>query len=62
MQNPIINLMTFIGFYFLFCILQLISIFKIKQVQTTTSKNGIKIIMWLVVGGSSDNFHTILSL
>jgi hypothetical protein len=27
-----------------------------------TNKNIIKIIIWLVVGGSSDNFHISLSL
>jgi hypothetical protein len=55
--------MTFIGFYFLFYILQFISIFynsSLKQDQT--NKNSIKIIIWLVVGGSSDNFHISLSL
>jgi hypothetical protein len=52
--------MTFIGFYFLFYILQFISIFYNSSLAQ--DKNSIKIIIWLVVGGSSDNFHISLSL
>jgi hypothetical protein len=54
--------MTFIGFY-LFYILQFISIFYNSSLtQDQNKKNSIKIIVWLVVGGSSDNFHISLFL
>jgi hypothetical protein len=56
-----INLMTFIGIYFLFY--NLIQLFIIAaQHKNKTNKNSIKIIIWLVVGGSSDNFQISLSL
>jgi hypothetical protein len=54
--------MTFIGFYFLFYILQFISICYNSSLTQDPNKNSIKIIIWLVVGGSSDNFDTSLSL
>jgi hypothetical protein len=52
--------MTFKGFYFLFYILQFISIFYNSIL--TQDQNSIKIIVWLVVGGSIDNFHISLYL
>jgi hypothetical protein len=54
--------MTFIGFYFWFYISQLISIFYNNSLTKDQNKNSIKIIIWLVVGGSSGNFHISLSL
>jgi hypothetical protein len=54
--------MTFICFHFLFYILQIISIFIAAIHKTKTNKNSIKIIIWLVVGGSSDNVYIRVSL
>jgi hypothetical protein len=55
------NLMTFIGFYFLFN--NLFQFFIIAAWgKVKTNKNRIKLIIWLVLGGSSGNFHISLSL
>jgi hypothetical protein len=48
--------MTFIGFYFLFYNLFQFFIIAVQH-KIKTNKNSIKIIIWLVVGGSSDNYR-----
>jgi hypothetical protein len=53
--------MKFIGFYFLFY--NLFQFFYNSSLTyDQTNENSIKIIIWLVVGASSDNFHISLSL